>query len=95
MRIKLGRTHFSFEDNIYGKTVIASIREDGVASVRVAELNRVGGDINLLWWKANEEIYFLPSEYEIISQKNINCSDSNVGKGWEGYYDKFHGKIRK
>lgn len=87
MRVILGDTGYSFHESIKGKRVIATRLSKGLIDVRVAELNRVGANLDLSFWKADESISFTSEEYTVITPTSENYTDKNLGEGWEGWYE--------
>ena len=78
-------TAYTFSDHIVGKKVILFIDEDGIARIRGSEAIRHGCNPNTVF--ADFAYHIQPHEYEVVKPKLQNCSDSNVGKGWEGFYE--------
>lgn len=74
--------------NLEGKILIATECLHSSVQIRTSELLRVGVPREELNEEdLTERWLFLPDEYEIVKPEFENCSDSNVGKGWEGFYE--------
>lgn len=86
MRVIIKKHLFDFP-NLVGKKVIATEFADGKILVKTSELLRVGVPMEEMETLANEVWAFEHYEYEVVKPKFQNCSDSNVGKGWGGFYD--------
>lgn len=78
-------TSYTFSDCVEGKKVILFIDEFGIARLRGSEVIRHGSSPNAV--DAAFAYHIKPNEYEVVKPKLQNCSDSNVGKGWEGFYE--------
>ena len=87
MRVILGHTNYSFHESIVGKKVIARKLGDKFVEVRVSELLRVGATLDLSFWDADEFISFSLSDFEFALKPTGNCTENNVGEGWEGWYE--------
>lgn len=87
MRVRITDNIYGLS-NLEGKVLIATECLHSSVQIRSSELLRVGVPREELEEDDLAERWvFLPSEYEVVKPEFINCSDSNVGKGWEGFYD--------
>lgn len=97
MFVRLKKCGYSFDENITGQKVIArSHGESGGVTVQISELMRVGivdssylksSQCNFGAEDASDSRFFFDGEFEIIPPTMLNCSDSNVGMGWGGFYE--------
>lgn len=74
---------YTFSEAIEGRKAILVVGQDGFVTIRGSEVMRLGGS-----GVYPNSMYILNAhEYTPVQPKLQNCSNSNVGKGWEGYYD--------
>lgn len=88
MRVTINEDNPYGLPNLAGKVVFATTQLINCVSVRSSELLRVGVPKDAIDDDDMSESWlFLPNEFEYVEPKLQNCSDSNVGEGWEGFYD--------
>lgn len=89
MRVIIKDSSYFNTDSIVGKKVIATPAHGHSKKyigffVRGSELMRVGIEGAV----TGDFPYFFEEEcVEIVQPTMVNCSDSNVGEGWEGFYE--------
>lgn len=92
MLVILKGSPYTFE-GLEGKKVIARPSLHGGCQVSIAELYRVCSNDPYARDSYNVNIsanlcLHLPKEFfELVPPTMVNCSDSNVGKGWDGFYE--------
>lgn len=88
MRVTLNAKNvYAFDYPTDNPKVIAEEFTNGRVLVKTSELLRIGIPMFEIGERADTVWVFERDEYEIVQTEFINCSDSNVGKGWEGFYD--------
>lgn len=92
MLVILKGSPYTFE-GLEGKKVIAKPSLHGGCQVTIAELYRVcsndpySRDSVGLPIHAELTLHFPKEFFELVQPTMKNCSDSNVGKGWDGFYN--------
>lgn len=87
MLVTLKKMEYTFSEIVEGKKAIIIFDELGYARIRGSELQRLGVPREVLGDDLTFSFHLFRSEYEPVQREFQDCSESNVGEGWEGFYE--------